>query len=122
MANIDNTVIYDDYPHGAQRERRYKTTITPNSLVNEEYVLSPVVVDVSDDGSDAANVKFQQLADTELAAEKVAQYQDQDDYDRRALGHAMMISDINDFHDTLPLFLAMEVRGGANANARALYL
>ena len=122
MAEVKSVVIYDDYPNGDLRERRYKVTITRNDLVDEEYILSPVVVGVSDDGSASGAKKLQQLADNELSTEKVAQYQAQNDYDRRALGIAMTFTDVDEFYAVLPLFKGMEGRSGSNANQRAATL
>ena len=123
MASVKLPVeIHDDFPFGDLRERRYRVTIIRNDLDEEVYILSPVIVPASDDGTAAAAVKLSQLADNELAGEKVAQYQDQNDYDRRALGLLMVESDVDSFYAGLPLFKGMETRGGANANQRRVYL
>ena len=124
MAIVKSVTIHDDYASGDLRRRRYKVVITTNSLVDEEYILSPITVDASDDGSDAAANKLAQLAETEASsgADILAEYQDQNDYDRRALGKAMTRRDVDEFYLVLPLFKSMEARGGANANQRATYL
>ena len=124
MALVKSVTIHDDFAIGDLRERRYLVTITTNSLIDEEYILSPVIVDASDDGSIYGAQKLASLADIEAGSglDIVAEYQDQPDYDRRALGKAMIGDDIEEFHATLPLFKAMESRGGANANQRATYL
>ena len=122
MASVKSVAIYDDYAFGTQRERRYSVVITNNSLVDETVVVGPVVVDVSDDGTAAGAKLLAQLAENELGGEKTAEYQTQAEYDARALGRAMMMTDVDEFYAILPLFLAMETRGGANANARAAYL
>lgn len=122
MASVKSVEIYDDYEVGTQRERRYKVVITNNSAVDEEYILSPVVVDISDDGSIYGSKKLDSLADIELDSEKSSEYQTQADYDRRALGRAMLFTDVNEFWAVLPLFKAMELRGGSNVNARTAYL
>lgn len=124
MATVKSVEIYDDFAVGDLRERRYKVTITTNSGVDEEYILSPVIVPDSDDGSEAAAKKLAQLADNEasLGADIVAEYQAQNNYDRRALGKAMVLTDVDEFYAVLPLFKAMEARGGANKNQRAAYL
>ena len=123
MATVKSVTIYDDYPNGDLRERRYLVVITTNSLVDEEYILSPVIVPVSDDGTDAANGKLDQLAKNETGPEDIAaEYQDQNDYDRRSLGRAMTIESTDIFYTYLGLFKAMEGRGGANAGQRATYL
>lgn len=125
MASVQSVTIYDDFPNGSsQRERRYKVTIATNSGALEEYILSPVVVDVLDDGSTFGAAKFASLADDEavIGRDVAAEYQSQPDYDRRALGKAMLKRDIDDFHAVLPLYLAMTGRGGANAGQRASYL
>jgi hypothetical protein len=49
-------------------------------------------------------------------------YQPQPDYDRRVLGRCMMFVDVQAFYAALPMWQAMELRGGANANQRAAYL
>jgi len=121
MATVKSVEIYDDYANGDLRERRYKVTITRNDLVDEEYILSPVIVPVEDDGSAAGAKKLAQLADIEAGSGQdiVAQYQDQSDYDRRALGRAMTYTDVDEFYAVLPLFKSMETRSGSNANQRA---
>ena len=123
MAEVKLPVeIHDNYPNGDLWERRYKVTIITNSLQEEVYILSPVVVPVDDDGSASGAKKLQQLADNELSTEKVAQYQAQNDYDRRALGIAMTFTDVDEFYAVLPLFKGMEGRSGSNANQRAATL
>ena len=124
MANVKSVTQYDNYPNGDNFERRYTVVITPNNLVDESYVVGPYIVPDDDTANrvEIGDKKLQQLADNELGSEKVAQYQEQNDYDRRALGQAMTWEDVIEFHATLPLFLAVEVRGGSNANARAAYL
>ena len=124
MAFVKSVTIYDDFPNGALRERRYLVTITNNSGQDEEYVLAPVVVDVLDDGSIYGAKKLASLAEneTESGLNIFPEYNDQADYDRLSLGKAMLLSDIDDFHIRLPLFKAMEARGGANANQRRAYL
>jgi len=124
MAAVKSVTIFDEFPNGTKVERRYEVTITTNSLIDEVYVLSPVVVDASDDGSIYGAKKLASLADIESGsgADILAEYQDQPDYDRRALGKAMVGPGIEEFHAVLPLFKSMEGRGGANANQRANYL
>ena len=51
-----------------------------------------------------------------------AEYQPQPAYDRRVLGRCMMFVDVQAFYAALPMWQAMELRGGANANQRASYL
>ena len=54
--------------------------------------------------------------------DKVAVYQPQSDFDRRLLGRLMTTPDVHTFNAAIPFFQAMELRGGANASQRALYL
>ena len=124
MAFVKSVSIYDDNAVGTLRERRYLVVITTNTLGDEEYILSPVLVDVSDDGSIYGARKLASLADNEAGSGQdiAPEYQDQNDYDRRALGKSMVGTDIDEFHMVLPLFKAMEGRGGANASQRAVYL
>ena len=124
MPIIKSTEIFDDIPAGSRRERRYKITITTNKGTDEVYIESPVVVDVADDGAAVASKKLISLADVEAGrlVDLNPNYQDQRDYDRRGLGRAMTITGTDEFYEVLPLFRAMEARGGANANQRASYL
>ena len=57
-----------------------------------------------------------------ISPDIIADYQSQADYDRRALGQFMTLSDVHHFNEGRVLFLAMESRGGANAGQRAAYL
>jgi hypothetical protein len=124
MAVVKSVTIHDDVAHGDLRERRYLVTITTNTLGDEEYILSPVIVDASDDGSIYGDQKLASLADVEAGgvADIAPEYQDQNDYDRRSLGRSMLEESTDDFYLWLSLFKGMEVRGGANANQRASYL
>jgi len=124
MATVKSVTIHDDFANGDLRERRYKVTITTNSLVDEIYILSPVIVDVSDDGSIFGAKKLASLADIEFnsGANIAPEYQTQQEYDQKALSRAMLLVDVDDFHRFLPLFLSMTGRGGPNANARAIYM
>lgn len=63
-----------------------------------------------------------QYASVGLPVDRVPGYQTQPDFDRRLLGRLMLIEDVHIFHNSLPFFLAIESRGGANANQRAVYL
>jgi len=124
MASVKSVVVFDDYQAGAKRERRYTAVITNNIPADEEHILPPVIVEASDDGTDAANAKLTTLTNIEIssAADITPKYQSQADYDRRALGRAMLIENADEFHAVLPLFEAMELRGGNNAGQRAAYL
>lgn len=62
------------------------------------------------------------LAESEQNPDKVAQHQDQNDFDRRLLAQLMTISNVHTFYAGYAFFQAMEVRGGANKPQRAAYL
>ncbi len=49
-------------------------------------------------------------------------FQPQSEFDLAVLTLFMKEADVHIFHASLPFFLAVETRGGANANQRALYL
>ena len=66
MSIVKSVTTHDDYANGSKRERRYKVTITNNDGVDEIYILSPVIVDVSDDGSIYGDQKLASLADVEV--------------------------------------------------------
>jgi len=54
--------------------------------------------------------------------DKVAVYQSQAEFDRRLCGRLMTLEDAHAFLAALPFWQAVEARGGANANQRAIYL
>jgi len=54
--------------------------------------------------------------------EALPEYQTQADIDRRTLGRLMLEDDPRVFLNGLEYFIAVELRGGSNANARATYL
>lgn len=84
----------------------------------------PVKQQLVDDGSLIATQFLEDKKESELNQGDIpTQWNDtQADYDRRALGMAMLIEDVDEFYALLPLFKAMEIRGGANAIQRAIYL
>jgi hypothetical protein len=61
-------------------------------------------------------------AENGVNPDKTAIYQTQSEFDRRLLGRLMVTEDVNVFYAGLPFFQAVESRGGANANQRAIYL
>ena len=101
--------------------RRYLVTLEDNNTVQTDFVVGPITVPPSDDGTNAANAKLQALKDAELSHEdKAALWNNtQADYDRRSLGRGMLLNSTDEFYTYLPLFKAMELRSGANANQRA---
>jgi hypothetical protein len=62
------------------------------------------------------------LAETGGNPDKVPEHQPQESFDRRVLGRMMTNSDAHQFYAAYPMFQAVEGRGGANANQRAVYL
>ena len=62
------------------------------------------------------------IASVGMNPDRVAVYQDQADFDRRVLGVVMTVANAQLFLGSLPFYQALEVRGGANAAARAAYL
>jgi len=105
-------------------KRRYTVVLTDNNLIDHSFVVGPVVVSSVDDGSRIANTHLQSMKDAELSNQNIAPLWNdtQADYDRRSLGRAMLIADVDNFISYLVLFQAMESRGGANAGQRARYL
>ena len=126
----------------------HTVTTTPQSAtrVNAVYVftdhiggtttINKLVANAFDTEADALSMYAQveaQLADAEVgvaisAAElwnnpdKVPDHQTQADFDRRVLGRLMTFLDAHVFLAGLPFFQAVETRGGANAEQRAVYL
>lgn len=125
MATIENIVIESDVPYkDTLRKRRYIVTIRDNNLVDKEFLSPPLRVPASDTGVDYANGVLADLQAAEISKDdKVPDYADaQADYDRKALGYAMTLESTDEFYTYLPLFLAVQSRGGANASQRAAYL
>lgn len=125
MALVDTVTIYSDAPWSdGLVKRRYNVTLMDNFGVLETWVSMPVKVDPSDDGSATGAAYLESKKQSEPSFEdKIPRWLDtQADYDRLSLGRAMVITDVDDFYAYLPLFKAMESRGGANANQRASYL
>lgn len=61
-------------------------------------------------------------AESGINPDKVSVHQDQSDFDRRVLGSIMINENAHTVLAAYPMFQAMEIRGGANANQRAVYL
>lgn len=129
MASVKSVTTHDDYPSGDLRERRYSVTITNNSLIDEEYIRSPVVVDAADDGTASGAQQLSQLTDNEYNSRRVVgiaavEYQTDPDYYRRVLGRAMLISDVDEVLSYIPIWTDMENHpdSGNNKNARSIWL
>ena len=132
MSIVSHELVYSEPNGTAKLDVRYKfvdhigVAIFVNSAV-------PVGTDLTADraamipGIELRQAKTE-VSDAVAKAEHggnpdiVPDYQSQADYDRRALGQFMTLADVHHFNDGRVLFLAMEVRGGANAGQRATYL
>ena len=125
MASVKSVTIHSERPwSNGQVKRRYLVTLTDNNAVDHEIVTMPVKQLPADTGDAVAASLLQGKKNNEvLKGDIVPEWQDtQADYDRISLGRAMLLTDVDEFYSHLPLFKAMEVRGGANANQRAAYL
>lgn len=125
MSSVKSVSTYSEKPWiNGQVKRRYRVVLTDSNLVDHEIITSPFKVDPLDDGAAKADQELKNKIQGELSIEdRVPQWSDtQADYDRRALGRAMLEEDTEKFYLYLPLFKAMEARSGANANQRAITL
>ena len=127
MATIKSVTLdpANDHPwSGGKRKRRYTIVLTDNNAVDHSTFTMPVKQLPAEDGVAIANQLLESEKQGELNSGDIpTQWNDtQADFDRRALGRNMMISDIDEFHATQSFFQAVAVRGGNNANARAAYL
>ncbi len=125
MSSVKSVAVFNEVPWtGGLVKRRYDVVLTDNNLVDHSFVVGPVKVLPADDGSSVANDQLQQQKDTELGNQNIVPSWNntQADYDRRSLGRAMTILDVDDFISYLALFQAMESRSGANAGQRAATL
>ena len=125
MASVKSVTEYSNTPgRGGLRKKRFTVVLTDNNLVDHVFISMPKQVPESDTGAATADGMLEQLKLGELKPEDATnQWNDtQAAYDRRTLGRAMLLTDVQEFYSYLPLFQAMEARGGANANQRAAYL
>lgn len=125
MSNVKSVALFSERPwRDGLVKRKYTVTLTDNNLVDHTTIIGPYKVLPSHDGSVESLSLLEGLKDSELdGIDQVPIYNDsQADYDRRALGQAMLIQDIDDFHQTLPLWLAMQSRSGNNRVQRAATL
>lgn len=127
MASVKSVTVYSDVPgleDSGLRKKRFAIVLTDNNLVDSTIITKPAHVLPEEDGSIFATKALQQQKDSELSNRNIVpEWNDaQADYDRRALGIAMTLTDVHEFYSYLPLFKAMELRGGANRNQRAAYL
>lgn len=105
-------------------KRRYSVTLTDNNLVEHIYIVGPYKVKPSDGGDTYANALLENLRNQEIDfVDKVPEWNDtQADYDRKALGRAMMIEDIRGLQGVLDLWAAVELRSGTDSVERAATL
>jgi hypothetical protein len=124
MANVQSVSIHFEKPWKDIVKRRYQVTLLDNNSTEHVVITSAVKVDSSDDGASVGQQVLQEYKDVELSEKDITTLWNdtQADYDRRALGRAMNLTDTHEFYSFLPLFQAMEGRGGANAIQRAAYL
>ena len=125
MSSVKSVTVHKERPwRDGFVKRMYEVTLTDNNSV-DHVVITGAFKDLPlNDGSGAGITALLTMQDKELSTEDKAPLwnADQATYYRRALGKAMLLGDVDDFYAYLPLFLAMETNGGANANQRALYL
>jgi hypothetical protein len=125
MALVKSVVVHSQrQPVNGRVKRRYTVVLTNNGGIDKTVITMPLIVLESDDGATIATKLLENEAalETNKKLDIVSQWSTQADYDRIALGKAMRLTNVHDFHATLPLFLAVETRGGANAIQRAAYL
>ena len=130
--SIVSNVLVSNEPNGSRFDVMYKFV---DHLGVEIFVTKKVVAGFDADADMFAmipEIEVQQAelevinavggAESGVSPDIVPDYQLQADYDRRALGQFMTLADVHHFNEGRVLFLAMESRGGANANDRADYL
>lgn len=127
MSSVSSVVIFGtDRPWSdGLVKRRYEVTLTDNNLTEHVFIIGPFKVLPTDDGQAQANIELQGRKDEEIIGgqDKTPLWNDtQADYDRRALGLAMLLKDTDDYRATIELFQAMELRSGNNAGQRAATL
>jgi hypothetical protein len=105
-------------------KRRFEVTLTDNDAVDHVFIIGPIKTTADNDGTAIADDLLQSQKDKELSNADISPLWNdtQADYDRRALGKAMLISDVDEFISYQPLFQAMESRSGNNAVQRAATL
>lgn len=133
MTIISQQIIGDRAQKDGRRYLRYEFT----DHLGGKYIRGPKLVPPSFDADadlltqvpvqedDLANIEIQQAINNTtvgLNPDKVPDHQTQPDFDRRVLGRMMLIINSHVFYAAYPMFQAVELRGGANANQRAVYL
>lgn len=125
MATVKSITQFSEVPWSdGLVKRRYEVVLTDNFAVDHSFVVGPVKVLPSDDGSVFAADMLQSMKDGELSNQDIvpAWNDTQADYDRRSLGRANVIRDVDDFISYLPLYQAMTARSGNNDGQRAATL
>ena len=131
MSIVSNVLVYSE-PNGSRFDVRYKfidhlaVEIIVDKLVpagfDTEADMLALIPGIEISQAEQEVTIAVNAAEHGTTSDIVPDYQLQADYDRRALGQFMTIADVHWFNEGRVLFLAMEVRGGANANQRAVYL
>lgn len=114
---INITVVFTDHLGDTTTVRKQ----VPTDYDSEAWALSYYAVLDEQAASGEISEAFQN-AENGINPDRVAVYQTQSEFDRRLLGRLMTVEDVNVFYAGLPFFQAVESRGGANANQRAIYL
>lgn len=126
MSSVKSITTFTERPWSdGLVKRRYEVMLTDNDLVDHVHVIGPFKVLPADTGAVQADKLLQRQKDFEISnyEDIVPLWNDtQADYDRIALGQAMLILDVDQFISVLPLFQGMESRSGNNAVQRAATL
>ena len=131
MSIVSNVLVYSE-PNGSRFDVRYKfidhlaveiivDKLVPAGFDTDADMLAMIPgIELQQAEQEVGNAVIR--AENGVSPDIVPDYQPQADYDRRALGQFMTLADVHHFNEGRVLFLAMEVRGGANAGQRAIYL
>lgn len=130
MSIISHELVYSE-PNGTRLDVRYRfidhlgVEIFVNKLVavgfDTEADMLALIPSIEKDQAEQEVTVSVSNTEIGISPDIVPDYQLQADFDRRALGQFMTLN-VEWFNQSYPLFLAMELRGGANAGQRADYL
>jgi len=118
--NGDKLSVTYEFTHHTGRIDTVNRTVPAGT--DHDAVMQSMIPGLEQQAADQEIGEAMEKANREENPDKVAEYQPQADFDRRVLGRCTMLRDVHQFYATLPMWTAMEGRGGSNANQRASYL
>ena len=118
-AKATRHIVVDYYFHTDEVMRKRLSIGLTDDAMTEAIAYDSAVLDEMEQREVSYGVS---LTNQGVSPDITVEHQPQADYDRRVLGRLMIESNIHYFLAGYSFFQAVELRGGANANQRAVYL